>query len=265
MAHVVCNKCGFKKDNISNEHIGKKTKCPKCKNIILVKRKVKNIRNAKYRPTDNNSVVREPNDAPKEKEPEIDGSSHGIPDKLESQQTDKLANKKSNASHDNKRTTAIFSSEFSLRDHFKAVNWIKTYQLNLIRCSAALIIPFIIIFFDLIVNFGEYSQRLGLQKIFLTLILFGVHLIFSPISMVLFAIIMKWLSRMRVPFTGLITLLCCLPLVLLGDPIVFFIHKYKPNIIPLKEYSFFNFAIAIFVLDGGISKDIVAQAQSTLK
>ena len=57
----------------------------------------------------------------------------------------------------------------------------------------------------------------------------------------------SFLSSAGVPFAGWIAAILSL-FVAAGDPLVFFLHKYKPKLVPVDKPGFFNFRIIIFVL-----------------
>jgi hypothetical protein len=61
-------------------------------------------------------------------------------------------------------------------------------------------------------------------------------------------LIAGWLSGRGVPFIGLFCFFVAL-CVVVGDPIVFLLHKFKPGVVPVDSPRFFNFKIINFIID----------------
>ena len=54
-----------------------------------------------------------------------------------------------------------------------------------------------------------------------------------------------WLGQLSV---GIATFLFALGIAV-GDPLVYILHKQKPDFVPTEKFNFFNFALVLFVLD----------------
>lgn len=120
---------------------------------------------------------------------------------------------------------------------FKNIMWKETIQVNLVRSVCAGIVYAIGIL--LTGSYGEGSPLLILLfPIAIPIFYFGF---FLPIGL-----ICRFLARIGVPFVGIGTFVCSL-FIVLGDPLVFFIHKLKKELVPMEKYGFFNFTIFIFV------------------
>lgn len=61
-------------------------------------------------------------------------------------------------------------------------------------------------------------------------------------------LIAGWLSGRGVPWVGLLTIFFAL-CVVVGDPIVFLAHKFKPALVPLEKPPFVSFKIINFIVD----------------
>jgi len=123
--------------------------------------------------------------------------------------------------------------DFSFKRDIKRINWKDTLQINLIRSIFAGMVWFFIRLFVETPS-GETFVMLLFPLAYLVILL--------PIG--LFANV---LSSMGIPFIGIITVIISI-LIVVGDPLTYFLHKTKPELIPIEHYGFFNFRIIIFVL-----------------
>lgn len=55
-----------------------------------------------------------------------------------------------------------------------------------------------------------------------------------------------------IPFIVLITIVCSLA-VILGDPWLYVVHKWRPRLIPALKFNFMNFTLILFIMDPGAS------------
>jgi len=120
--------------------------------------------------------------------------------------------------------------EFSFRRDLKSVVWGPTLLLNFFRSLAAGIAWFI---FSILIN--STSPSLLLFPIVYFIILLPTGLIAGK------------LSEAGVPFAGLFSMFISL-LVIVGDPLVYILHKIKPELVPIEKFGFFNLRLIIFVL-----------------
>lgn len=217
MAFAKCN-CGYTKNGIADEHIGKKAKCPKCGTPLFVEKE----------------EVPDP--------PQVPESISEIEEDYENELSD--SHEPDDEINHSEKKGILSSSDFSLKKHFKHVLWVKTYYLNLIRITACLLLPIIAMGYSLLFDSGTINKAN-----IMTIFLFFIHLLFAPISFILVALFLKFLSDLKIPFIGLISLCMYIPFMIFGDPIVYLIHKVKPSLIPVKNYGLFNHAFTIFVLD----------------
>ena len=126
--------------------------------------------------------------------------------------------------------------DFSFRQHMKYVMWNGTLWLNFLRAAIAGVVWFTFgIITGASVNQGALTILLGFSVMYLIILL--------PLGLVC-----SLLSDAGVPLTGLIASICAVSVVV-ADPIVFILHKIKPEIVPVKDYGFINFLLVIFVVD----------------
>jgi len=114
--------------------------------------------------------------------------------------------------------------------NFNEVAWKETAILNLSRSVAAGIMWFLICW----VGFNVAS---------FVWLFFPVQylLVLAPIG-----VLCSYLARV-IPFVGLITLVLAV-LIVVGDPIIFAITQLKPGLLPVGNYSPFNFVLVIYLL-----------------
>lgn len=134
--------------------------------------------------------------------------------------------------------------EFSFRRDFKRIRWKETLQVNALRAFAAGIVWAFICLFIMI---GDPKTGTGLTYGQLFLLPIGTVAGYLAIYMPL-GIFFSFLSSMGIPLVGFVAALFAL-IVAVGDPVMFIIHKVKPGLVPVKDYSFICFRLIIFVLD----------------
>ncbi|BBO83093.1 hypothetical protein DSCO28_36590 [Desulfosarcina ovata subsp. sediminis] len=138
---------------------------------------------------------------------------------------------------DGENESGSFINDFYFKRDFKRIKWKETLWLNFIRAFFAGIVYVIICIFA-----GEGNTFADAFKIIL---IFPFSYLFVILPMGLF---MNFLSGIGVPFVGLVGIIFSL-IVVLGDPIVFAIHKLKPTLVPVKKFRIINFRLIIFILD----------------
>jgi len=69
----------------------------------------------------------------------------------------------------------------------------------------------------------------------------GYFPIILPIGLIAF-----FLTKANVPFAGLFAIFISLTIAI-GDPLVYLVHKIKPELVPVEKYGFFNLQIIIYV------------------
>lgn len=136
--------------------------------------------------------------------------------------------------------------DFDVKRDFKFVKWKETLQVTVIRAVVAGFIWFVLS----LVKGDQFQQALimlvGFSAIYI--------LCFLPIGL-----LCAFLSSKGVPFVGLITIFFALAIVL-ADPIVYAIHKVKPELVPVKKFGFINFALLIYVIDEDRQKSELSYA-----
>lgn len=124
---------------------------------------------------------------------------------------------------------------FNLKRDFKFIVWKSTLQVTVVRAIASGPVWFII----MLLTGQSFPQAL------LMLVGFPIAyiLFFMPLGM-----LCGFLSKMGLPIVGLLTIAFSF-MIVLADPIVYFIHKSNPKLVPVKEFGFFNFCMFIYVID----------------
>lgn len=113
---------------------------------------------------------------------------------------------------------------------FSNINWKSTLWLNLLRSVSAGITWFIIRAF---LQDGEAASMLLLPVVYLVILL--------PLGLLAIG-----LSRVGVPFVSLLSLMAAIAIVV-GDPLLYLVSLFKPDIVPMKNFSPINFALILFV------------------
>ncbi len=116
----------------------------------------------------------------------------------------------------------------------KDVMWGPTLILNHVRAACAGLVWFILFLF-----LPSDPESPG-PVIFLSLPF--VYLL----GMLPMALISYGLSKMGVPFIGLISIMMGILLVP-GDPLTYIIRKYAPHLVPVDHYKIINFATILLV------------------
>lgn len=120
-------------------------------------------------------------------------------------------------------------SDFSIRRDWKKINWKATFQFNVFRSICATPVWLLLV---LLVN-----KHFVWQMILFPIVYFAFWLPFG--------LFCGWLSRIGVPFAGLLSIFSSLVIVV-GDPVVWTIHKIKPDLVPIAEPKFLDFHLITF-------------------
>jgi len=129
-------------------------------------------------------------------------------------------------------------SDFDFKRDFKFIDWKSTALTALYRSIAAGLTWMIILLFA--------DTQGGIGTILLAPVLWPVayFVIFLPLGY-----ITATLSRMGVPYIGLISIVCSF-LFIVGDPILWIFNKItEGKYIPVRDLNFINFTIILFVVD----------------
>lgn len=114
------------------------------------------------------------------------------------------------------------------------VMWGPTLVLNHIRAACAGVVWFILFLF-LPSDSGSSNPAIFLSLPFVYLL-----------GMLPIALISYGLSKMGVPFIGLMSVMMSI-LLIPGDPVTYIIHKYAPRFVPVERYKILNFATVLLV------------------
>lgn len=142
-------------------------------------------------------------------------------------------------------------SGFSFREDFKRIQWGRTIWLNLLRAFAAGIVFAIIAFFA---ELKHLSLANSLQCLALPFGMAIGYLVFAPIFLIISKIVTAvFPGTWGEGVVGLCMIFFGLSLAF-GDPLVYFLHKSKPHLVPTETFKFFNLVFVMFVLDPGNPK-----------
>jgi len=122
-------------------------------------------------------------------------------------------------------------SSNSVNRNWKQTDWKATLQYNVFR-SVCSIPGWLILLY-------AASKEFQPIMFLIPIVYFGFWL---PIGL-----ICSWLSRIGVPLIGLITILSSIVIVM-GDPIVWLIHKFKPSLVAIENPKFLDFHLIVFVI-----------------
>jgi hypothetical protein len=136
-------------------------------------------------------------------------------------------------------------SKFSFDRDLKKVQWGATIQLNIMRVFFASII-----WIPIIALSGSKSDTPIFAIPFIAPI---AYVCIFPLMLVTLAIIDKIPillgGRMIADIVLLIFPFAVGIAIALGDPLVFALKKFQPNLVPMQKFNFVNFAWCMFVLD----------------
>lgn len=133
--------------------------------------------------------------------------------------------------------------EVQFKRDFKYIDWKATLQVALFRSVAAGIM------FAIILGIMAIGAKPGNEAPpFYAFLLIPIGMPFLNLFYIPLGILCAFLSEKGVPYVGWVTL-ATLFFIVPGDPLTFFVHKYKNSWIPVKEFKFLNFTMLIWVLD----------------
>jgi len=133
--------------------------------------------------------------------------------------------------------------DFSLKRDFKNIDWKTTIITNLVRAVSAGFVWTLILLFS---GSFKHDPLMGALSTLAALPI-GYLFILMPVG-----IVVSYLASV-IPFIGLFNFL---PLVTIlpGDPLVYIIKQFVPQIVPVEEFGFVNFRLIIFVLKSEVSE-----------
>lgn len=122
---------------------------------------------------------------------------------------------------------------FTWKRDLKNVNWSSTLRYNTLRAAGAGVAWCII------------ALLAGVKWQAFTMLLFPV---FYYVSLLPFGLLAGWLSGLGVPWIGLFAAIAAL-MICVGDPLVFFLKKFRPEIVPIDKAPFLSLKTIIFILN----------------
>lgn len=122
--------------------------------------------------------------------------------------------------------------EFSLKTHWRFIEWGKTLQVNLVRTAVTGTL-----FSILLILFGDLPLSEGLLMI-----------IVSPFVILGIILTLILLSKMGIPFVNLLLIGPMLYLAI-GDVFVYLVKSKFPRLVPADDFKPFNFAALYFVFN----------------
>lgn len=132
---------------------------------------------------------------------------------------------------------------FSLRENFKAIQWGPTLLLQLMRSVSAGIVWTVIL---LAAGLGSQAfQAIFMVPLYYLIGVPFVLLMIKAVGVIFGAIGFGWAVDLGYGFFTLILALG----IMVGDPILFFLNKIKPGLLPVEKFNFLNFTMILFVLD----------------
>jgi hypothetical protein len=130
---------------------------------------------------------------------------------------------------------------FSWKRDFKNINWPETLKYCLIRAFWAGVAWALL-------GVAAGAGNLSGQTLHAATIPLGFVILYFVLLLPI-GLAAGWLSSMRVPFAGFISLIFSL-MVAVGDPLVFIVFKLKRSKgLPVENPGFINFKIIIFIIN----------------
>jgi hypothetical protein len=122
-------------------------------------------------------------------------------------------------------------SELSIKRDWKQIDWKATLQYNVFRSVCSIPGWLLLLYFS--------SKQFQPIMFLLPIVYFAFWL---PLGL-----ICGWLSKLGVPLIGIITGISSVVIVF-GDPVVWIIHKFKPNLVAIENPKFLDFHLIVFVI-----------------
>jgi len=123
------------------------------------------------------------------------------------------------------------AKDFRFSEQLSDVLWRETLWYNALRATGAGIIWGALMLFT--------DPRSSAGMVLAMPVMYFLFLL--PIGLVA-----GWLSSLSVPFVGLISGLCAL-IIVLGDPLVYTLSRFKPEWVPIQRPNIFSLRIIVFV------------------
>ncbi len=143
------------------------------------------------------------------------------------------------------------SEPFRFGRDFKRVEWRPTLQVNLLRASAAGVIFGVFSIAQFVISL--FDGQLGIDWPALTSALLGP--VVMPVVYLLFFLPLCLVTAKSEGYAesviGIIAagfVLIAALVVMIGDPLVFFLHRSRPRWVPIERYPFVAFCMILYVL-----------------
>lgn len=131
---------------------------------------------------------------------------------------------------------------FSIKENFKAIQWRPTLLLHLMRAFSAGLVWCLVM---LIVGGGGPNT----PSPFSMLVMFPIiYFTFVPIILIICKIMSVFIPVLGQAFYGFVSFFLALGIIV-GDPLLFALNRFKPGILPVQKFNFVNFTMILFVLD----------------
>lgn len=138
------------------------------------------------------------------------------------------------------------ADDFSWKRDFKNVDWQSTLKYNLIRSAAAGVVWGIVMSVFAPAGNAPVAFALLSPIIYPLVLPIGYLIFFLPLGL-----LMSFVARLPIPCVGLITgcMVAMFSLIIaVGDPLVHFLSKKKPEWIPVDHPGLFSFRLIIFII-----------------
>ena len=129
-------------------------------------------------------------------------------------------------------------SNFSFRQHWRAILWGSTLKMHFTRYIAGGMV------FGLLAALGNHKWDL-LAACIVTAPFAALFALFLAIAGRIASVIFEDMALVVVGLIGIVVW----PFVLCGDPLLWMLRQKYPRIVPVQKFGFFNFKAIIFVLD----------------
>lgn len=118
------------------------------------------------------------------------------------------------------------------------LHFLATIHLNLVRVASATLTLLLLFIVGRIIGVlsGPGWSSVPIYKV----LVFPAGLLLVGVSLVLFC---RVIAPMNIPFAGLISGLMSLVMIVfiaVGDPLIWFVRRYYPSLVPVRDFSFVN-------------------------
>ena len=133
--------------------------------------------------------------------------------------------------------------DFKFRD-LRHADWRATCQVMLVRWGAAALAVFVVVAIPLLIKKADTAAGGGVDVIGYLIASLAIPALSTGATLLLVV-----MSRLGVPFAGLLSYFTAIPNYM-GDPLVWVLHKFRPDLVPVDEIKFINRPL-LFVFPAG--------------